>query len=334
MTGPSEQGPPDTPPAARLQAHEGARWMLDAGWWNQERTKSQIQGKEEEKKPKPKRGRPGRNKRNQTGSGGPLIFWCSFGEWPEVKGGDAGGTAMGSRDNPSSLASKNLRFIPLYHSPEKPVPRPPPRPKRCRRICIAAAAVSPRKMDGELHTGWPCSRQRQSGDPPCSNSRSVRDCPRPIITVHVSVSVSTETLQCGEKGICRLWEQRYARPAARSHLTLCIRLNCYLDWQPNQLRLALNDGSKRQPSGSVYLIKRGFSLSERGSLLTLFRVGYSQRRIMRRLQKKKTSSSRTAAVQVSSDESPDIRRMACSVPSPRIKTAEKDLWSRNANLRY
>lgn len=77
--GPSEQGPPDTPPAARLQAHEGARWMLDAGWWNQERTKSQTQGKEEEKKPKPKRGRPGRNKRNQTGSGGPLIFWCSFG---------------------------------------------------------------------------------------------------------------------------------------------------------------------------------------------------------------------------------------------------------------
>lgn len=32
-----------------------------------------------------------------------------------------------------------------------------------------------------------------------SNSRFVRDWPRPIITVHVSVSLSTETLQCGEK---------------------------------------------------------------------------------------------------------------------------------------
>ncbi|RDH16739.1 hypothetical protein M747DRAFT_109935 [Aspergillus niger ATCC 13496] len=92
-----------------------------------------------------------------------------------------------------------------------------PRPKRCRRICIAAAAVSPRKMDGELHTGWPCSRQRQSGDPPCSNSRSVRDCPRPIITVHVSVSVSTETLQCGEKGICRLWVGTIEFEASSAH---------------------------------------------------------------------------------------------------------------------
>ncbi|PWY62311.1 hypothetical protein BO83DRAFT_442112 [Aspergillus eucalypticola CBS 122712] len=51
---------------------------------------------------------------------------------------------------------------------------------------------------------------------------------------------------------------------------------------------------------------------------------------MRRLQKKKTSSSRTAAVQVSSDESLlTLGGWRAPYLLPGSMTAEKDRWSRN-----